>query len=79
MIHRFGDIRIDRSKSYAFVFGHEVRGVDQQVVDECDISLDIPQYGTKHSLNISVTAGLVIWEAFRQFRMEQLTELLERI
>ncbi|KPK80681.1 MAG: RNA methyltransferase [Bacteroides sp. SM23_62_1] len=63
--------RIDRSKSYAFVFGHEVRGVDQQVVDECDISLDIPQYGTKHSLNISVTAGLVIWEAFRQFRMEK--------
>jgi len=40
-------------------------------VDECDISLDIPQYGTKHSLNISVTAGLVIWEAFRQFRMEK--------
>lgn len=62
------NFRIDQSKRYAFVFGHEVRGVDQQVVDSCDISLDIPQYGTKHSLNISVTVGLVLWEAFRQFR-----------
>ncbi len=63
------DFMIDRSKKYVFVFGHEVRGVDQQVVDCCDISLDIPQFGTKHSLNISVTAGLVLWEVFRQFRL----------
>jgi 23S rRNA (guanosine2251-2'-O)-methyltransferase len=62
------DFRLDRSKRYAFVFGHEVRGVDQRVVDSCDISLVIPQFGTKHSLNISVTAGLVLWEAFRQLK-----------
>lgn len=62
------DIKIDPHKKYAFVFGHEVRGVDQQVVDICDFCLDIPQFGTKHSLNISVSAGVVLWEVFRQLR-----------
>ena len=57
---------IEPGKKYAFVFGHEVRGVDQAVVDECNYSLDIPQYGTKHSLNISVSAGIVLWEVFRK-------------
>jgi 23S rRNA (guanosine2251-2'-O)-methyltransferase len=60
------DFRIVPGKKYAFVFGHEVRGVDQSVVDLCDYCLDIPQYGTKHSLNISVSAGIVLWEVFRQ-------------
>jgi len=62
-LEKFG---IEPGKKYAFVFGHEVRGVDQSVVDECDYCLDIPQYGTKHSLNISVSAGIVLWEVFRQ-------------
>ena len=62
------DFRIVPGKKYAFVFGHEVRGVDQLVVDICDYCLDIPQYGTKHSLNISVSAGVVLWEVFRQLR-----------
>lgn len=65
------NFRIDRYRKYAFIFGHEVRGVDQKVIDLCDISLDIPQSGTKHSLNISVTVGLVLWEIFRQFRWNQ--------
>ena len=52
---------------YALVFGHEIRGVDQQVVDMCDQCIEIPQYGTKHSLNISVSAGIVIWELFRRW------------
>ena len=46
---------------YAVVLGNEVKGVQQQVVDLCDGCLEIPQYGTKHSLNVSVTAGIVLW------------------
>jgi 23S rRNA (guanosine2251-2'-O)-methyltransferase len=65
------NFRIDPGKKYAFVFGHEVRGVDQSVVDECDSCLDIPQYGTKHSLNISVSAGIVLWEIFRQLKFNR--------
>ena len=48
------------ARSYAIVFGNEVNGVKQSVVDMCDGCLEIPQYGTKHSLNVSVTAGIVI-------------------
>ncbi len=48
-------------KKYAVVLGNEVKGVHQEVVDMCDGCLEIPQYGTKHSLNVSVTAGIVIW------------------
>ena len=54
------------NKKYALVFGHEIRGVEQQVVDMSDQCIEIPQYGTKHSLNISVAAGIVIWELFRR-------------
>ncbi|MBQ9285111.1 MAG: RNA methyltransferase [Bacteroidaceae bacterium] len=48
-------------KKYAVVLGNEVKGVQQQVVDACDACIEIPQFGTKHSLNVSVTAGIVIW------------------
>lgn len=48
---------------YAFVFGNEVAGVDQTVVDACDFSLEIPQWGVKHSLNVSVSVGIVLWQA----------------
>lgn len=51
---------------YALVLGNEVKGVAQQVVDQCDECLEIPQYGTKHSMNVSVTAGIVIWEFAKQ-------------
>ena len=64
---KLGDFKADRNSSYALVFGNEVKGVNQQVVDNCDISLEIPQYGTKHSLNVSVSAGIVIWEFAKQF------------
>lgn len=57
---------LDNSKKYAVIFGHEVKGVQQQVVDKCDGCIEIPQFGTKHSLNVSVTAGLVIWDLFKQ-------------
>lgn len=48
-------------KKYAVVFGNEVKGVHQEVVDASDGCLEIPQFGTKHSLNVSITAGIVIW------------------
>jgi len=51
---------------YALVFGHEVNGIDQQVLNECDDVVEIPQFGTKHSFNIAVSAGIVLWELNRQ-------------
>lgn len=59
---------VDSSARYVLVLGNEVKGVNQEVVDICKISLEIPQFGTKHSLNVSVTAGLVIWEFFKQLK-----------
>jgi tRNA G18 (ribose-2'-O)-methylase SpoU len=50
--------------TYALVFGHEVKGVSQDVVSAADAVLEIPQKGTKHSLNVSVSVGLVVWELF---------------
>ena len=56
------DLKLDSKKKYAIVMGNEVKGVQQSVVDNCDGCIEIPQYGTKHSLNVSVTAGIVLWE-----------------
>ena len=53
------------NKKYAIVLGNEVKGVCQEVVDICDGCLEIPQFGTKHSLNVSTTAGIVMWEITR--------------
>lgn len=52
----------DRSKKYALVFGHEVNGVSQEAMDLCDMCIEIPQFGMKHSFNIAVSAGIVLWE-----------------
>ena len=57
----------DSCTGYAVVMGNEVKGVQQSVVDLCDGCLEIPQFGTKHSLNVSVTTGLVIWDFFKQY------------
>jgi 23S rRNA (guanosine2251-2'-O)-methyltransferase len=62
---RLDQIQLSGDQKYALVFGHEIRGVEQQVVDMSDLCIEIPQFGTKHSLNISVAAGIVIWELFR--------------
>ena len=71
------DFVIDGSASdtqrYAIVMGNEVKGVRQDVVDICDGCIEIPQYGTKHSLNVSVTAGIVIWHIAQQLT-QRLTE-----
>jgi tRNA G18 (ribose-2'-O)-methylase SpoU len=53
---------------YAVIFGNEVKGVDQEVLNRCDSCIEIPQFGVKHSLNVSVTAGIVIWEIFKRCR-----------
>ena len=53
---------IDRDRKYALIFGNEVKGAQQAIVDMSDFSIEIPQYGTKHSLNVSVSAGIVLWE-----------------
>ncbi len=54
----------DKNQTYAVVFGNEVKGVAQEVVDQSDACLEIPQFGTKHSLNISVSVGVVLWDLF---------------
>lgn len=60
------DLSLDDEKKYAVILGNEVKGVQQEVVDMSDGCIELPQYGTKHSLNVSVTAGIVIWEFARQ-------------
>lgn len=60
------DLKLDSSKKYAVILGNEVKGVQQTVVDACDGCIEIPQFGTKHSLNVSVTGGIIIWEFFKK-------------
>lgn len=59
MLHEFA---IDKEKKYAVVMGNEVKGVQQEIVDISDGCIEIPQFGTKHSMNVSVTTGMIIWE-----------------
>lgn len=66
-------LTLDADKKYAVVLGNEVKGVQQQVVDMSDECIELPQFGTKHSLNVSVTAGIVIWDFYKQ--MQQWVEL----
>lgn len=58
------ELKLDATKKYAVILGNEVKGVQQSVVDACDGCIEIPQFGTKHSLNVSVTSGIIIWEFF---------------
>ncbi|WP_071148208.1 RNA methyltransferase [Bacteroides ndongoniae] len=62
------NIKLDPNRKYAVVLGNEVKGVQQEVIDHSDGCIEIPQYGTKHSLNVSVTAGIVIWDLFKQLK-----------
>jgi len=59
------ELELDNSQKYAVILGNEVKGVKQEVIDQSDACIEIPQYGTKHSLNVSVTAGIVIWDFFK--------------
>lgn len=57
---------ISVEQKYALIFGNEVKGIQQDVIDSCTNCVEIPQFGTKHSFNVSVTAGIVIWEWYRR-------------
>ena len=62
------DFAVEAGRRYAFIFGNEVSGVSQEVMDLCDIALEIPQEGTKHSLNVSVSVGIVLWDAINKIK-----------
>jgi tRNA G18 (ribose-2'-O)-methylase SpoU len=62
------DFRLEDGTKYALVFGNEVEGVDQAIADVVDGAIEIPQVGIKHSLNVSVSAGILMWEMFRQYK-----------
>jgi len=62
------DFQPKTGKKVAVVFGNEVKGVKQSVVNICDGSIEIPQFGTKHSFNISVSAGIVLWDIFQKMK-----------
>jgi tRNA G18 (ribose-2'-O)-methylase SpoU len=65
MLNKF---EVDSLKKQVLIFGNEVKGVAQAVVDSCTKVVEIPQFGTKHSLNISVSAGLVIWDVWQKLK-----------
>ena len=64
------DFSVQKELTYALIFGNEVKGVQQEVVNASDAVIEIPQFGTKHSLNISVSAGVVIWDLFSKLRQK---------
>jgi len=59
---------VEPNKTYVLIFGNEVKGVQQSVIDMSDYAVEIPQFGTKHSLNISVSAGVVLWEFIKKIK-----------
>jgi len=62
------DFKVKKNTKYALVFGNEVYGVSQKAIEICDGTIEIPQLGTKHSLNISVSAGIVVWDLFQKLK-----------
>ena len=56
------DMQVEKGEKFALIFGHEVNGVDQGILNLCDLCVEIPQFGTKHSFNIAISAGIVLWE-----------------
>lgn len=66
---KLGTFKPEKGRKYALVFGNEVDGVQQEVVDASDFALEIPQWGTKHSLNVSVTVGVILWDFVRTLRL----------
>ena len=62
------ELTLDKNRKYAIVMGNEVKGVQQEVIDHSHGCIEIPQYGTKHSLNVSVTAGIVLLDLFNKLK-----------
>jgi tRNA G18 (ribose-2'-O)-methylase SpoU len=65
------NFKLERTQKYAFVFGNEVKGLEDTILPVLDQCIEIPQFGTKHSFNIAVCVGIVSWEMFRQFTEKQ--------
>jgi tRNA G18 (ribose-2'-O)-methylase SpoU len=65
------DFKVEKDQKYALVFGNEVYGVSQEAVAICDGCIEIPQLGTKHSLNIAVSAGIVVWDLFQKINWQK--------
>jgi len=63
------NFKVETNTKYALVFGNEVKGVSQDVVNKSDAVIEIPQFGTKHSLNISVSCGVVVWDVFNKLNV----------
>ena len=59
----------EKNRKYAIILGNEVHGVSQEAMNRCDCCIEIPQFGTKHSLNVSVAAGIIIWEFFKKLNI----------
>lgn len=66
---KLGQFMFHPKMKYALVFGNEVRGVDQEIIDLCNASLEIEQQGTKHSFNVSVCGGIVLWEVVKALQV----------
>jgi len=64
------DFKVVENQKYAIVMGNEVKGVQQEVVNQSDFCIEIPQFGTKHSLNISVSCGVVLWDLFNKLKIK---------
>jgi tRNA G18 (ribose-2'-O)-methylase SpoU len=69
----FSEFEFKPNEKYALIFGNEVDGVQQEVINQCDFCLEIPQAGTKHSLNVSVCAGIVLWETYKKLKINPST------
>lgn len=65
MLNQFS---VEKDDKIAVIFGNEVKGVEQEAIDQSDVVIEIPQYGTKHSLNISISAGVVLWDLLQKVR-----------
>lgn len=62
------NMEIVNGENYALIFGHEVDGVDQEIINLCDACVEIPQFGTKHSFNIAISVGIVLWELNKKLK-----------
>ncbi len=67
------DFSVQKELTYAVIFGNEVKGVQQNVVSASDVVIEIPQFGTKHSLNIAVSVGVVVWDLFVKLKLAKVS------
>ena len=64
------DFRVEKGFKYVFVFGNEIKGISQEILNIVDGVIEIPQFGTKHSLNISICSGIISWDFYTKYKVE---------